>query len=112
MGIPVKVNIVVSLLGASSYTYAEATRDQQLEAWIRAHIHARPWSRRSASPLPHDQCCHFDEFELDAARFDPHHKVGTVGLTPALIPESVEGSPRNKQPPELRKNNNDDWLGT
>ena len=27
-------------LGASSYTYAEATRDQQLEAWIQAHIHA------------------------------------------------------------------------
>lgn len=28
------------MLGASSYTYAEATRDQQLEAWIQAHIHA------------------------------------------------------------------------
>jgi carbonic anhydrase len=28
------------VLGASSYTYAEATRDQQLEAWIQAHIHA------------------------------------------------------------------------
>jgi len=28
------------VLGASSYTYAEATRDQQLEALIQAHIHA------------------------------------------------------------------------
>ena len=28
------------MLGASSYTYAEATRDQQMEAWIQAHIHA------------------------------------------------------------------------
>lgn len=32
--------LFVSVLGASSYTYAEATRDQQLEAWIQAHIHA------------------------------------------------------------------------
>ena len=28
------------VLGASSYTYAEATRDQQLSAWIGSHIHA------------------------------------------------------------------------
>ena len=30
---------------ASSYTYAEATRDQQLEAWIQAHIHALEFFR-------------------------------------------------------------------
>jgi transposase len=28
------------VLGASSYTYAEATRDQQLTAWLSAHMHA------------------------------------------------------------------------
>jgi transposase len=33
-------SLFVSVLGASSYTYAEATRDQQLEAWIQTHIHA------------------------------------------------------------------------
>jgi transposase len=33
-------SLFVAVLGASSYTYAEATRDQQLEAWIQAHIHA------------------------------------------------------------------------
>ena len=32
--------LFVMVLGASSYTYAEATRDQQLNAWISAHIHA------------------------------------------------------------------------
>jgi transposase len=32
--------LFVAVLGASSYTYAEATRDQQLEAWIQSHIHA------------------------------------------------------------------------
>jgi transposase len=30
----------VATLGASSYTWAEATRDQQMEAWLRAHVHA------------------------------------------------------------------------
>jgi transposase len=33
-------SLFVSVLGASSYTFAEATRDQQLEACLLAHIHA------------------------------------------------------------------------
>ena len=33
-------SLFVMVLGASSYTYAEATQDQQLTAWISAHIHA------------------------------------------------------------------------
>ena len=33
-------SLFVAVLGASSYTYAEATRDQQLTAWVQAHIHA------------------------------------------------------------------------
>ena len=40
-------SLFVSVLGASSYTYAEATRDQQLQAWIQAHIHALEFYRRS-----------------------------------------------------------------
>jgi transposase len=32
--------LFVAALGASSYTYAEATRDQQMESWLRAHVHA------------------------------------------------------------------------
>jgi transposase len=32
--------LFVSALGASSYTYAEATRDQKMEAWLEAHVHA------------------------------------------------------------------------
>ena len=30
----------VAALGASSYTWAEATRDQRMEAWLKAHVHA------------------------------------------------------------------------
>jgi transposase len=40
-GEPWPASLFVSVLGTSSYTYADPTRDQQLEAWIQAHIHAR-----------------------------------------------------------------------
>ena len=33
-------SLFVMVLGASSYTYVEATRDQKLTAWISSHIHA------------------------------------------------------------------------
>jgi transposase len=32
--------LFVATLGASSYTYAEATRDQQMPSWLRAHARA------------------------------------------------------------------------
>jgi transposase len=32
--------LFVAALGASSYTWAEATRDQQMEAWLGCHLHA------------------------------------------------------------------------
>ena len=32
--------LFVAALGASSYTYAEVTENEQLEAWIQCHIHA------------------------------------------------------------------------
>ena len=35
-----KRRLFVAALGASSYTWAEATRDQQMEAWLKAHVHA------------------------------------------------------------------------
>ena len=35
-----QANLFVAVLGASSYTYAEATADEQLASWIGAHVHA------------------------------------------------------------------------
>lgn len=32
--------LFVAALGASSYTFAEAMRDQQMESWLTAHVHA------------------------------------------------------------------------
>ena len=33
-------SLFMVVLGASSYSYVEVTRDQQMESWIRAHEHA------------------------------------------------------------------------
>ena len=35
-----QASMFVATLGASSYTWAEATRDQHMESWLRAHEHA------------------------------------------------------------------------
>lgn len=35
-----QASLFVMVLGASSYTYAEATRDQQMGAWLGAHVRA------------------------------------------------------------------------
>jgi transposase len=37
-GVAWQASLFVAALGASSYTWAEATRDQQMEAWLCAHI--------------------------------------------------------------------------
>jgi transposase len=39
-GVAWQAPLFVAALGASNYTWAEATRDQQMEAWLRAHVHA------------------------------------------------------------------------
>ena len=39
-GLPWQSPLFVAALGASSYTFAEATHDQQMESWLRAHVHA------------------------------------------------------------------------
>src|SRR5438128_3134970 len=39
-GVAWQASLFVATLGASSYTWAEATRDQQMESWLRAHVHA------------------------------------------------------------------------
>src|SRR5712692_5826165 len=39
-GHPWQSPLFVAALGASSYTWAEATRDMQMEAWLRCHVHA------------------------------------------------------------------------
>ncbi len=35
--------VIVAVLGASSYTWAEATRSQQLEDWVMSHVRCFQW---------------------------------------------------------------------
>jgi transposase len=35
-----QASLFIATLGASSYTWAEVTRDQQMESWLLAHMHA------------------------------------------------------------------------
>jgi len=47
-----QASLFVASLGASSYTWAEATHDQQMEAWLGAHIHAFDyWGGVTPSPF-------------------------------------------------------------
>ena len=39
-GVAWQAPLFVATLGASSYTWAEATRDQQMESWLTTHVHA------------------------------------------------------------------------
>ena len=39
-GVAWQAPLFVATLGASSYTWAEATRDQQMDSWLGAHVHA------------------------------------------------------------------------
>ena len=39
-GLAWQASLFVAALGGSSYTWAEVTRDQQMESWLRAHMHA------------------------------------------------------------------------
>jgi hypothetical protein len=61
--------IVVAILGASSYTYAEATWSQQLPDWIGSHVWALTTCQRGPSSKPIDsQICLVADFEqLDSS---------------------------------------------
>ena len=39
-GVAWRAPLFVATLGASSYTWSEATRDQQMDSWLGAHVHA------------------------------------------------------------------------
>ena len=50
----IEVELFVAVLGASNYTYAEATRTQQSADWIVAHMRALVYfggARRSSSRI-------------------------------------------------------------
>jgi transposase len=83
-------SLFVMVLGASSYTYAEATRDQQLTAWINAHIHAFEYFSGVPKLLVPDnlrtgvsRACRYDpDLNPTYQEFAMHYAVGVVPARP------------------------------
>jgi transposase len=82
--------LFVMVLGASSYTYAEATRDQQLSAWISAHIHAFEYFSGVPRVLVPDnlrtgvsRACRYDpDLNPTYQEMAMHYQVGVVPARP------------------------------
>jgi len=60
--------LFVAVLGVSSYTYAEATRNQQLDAWIETQIHALEYFRGVPKLIVPDNT---KTGVIKACRYDP-----------------------------------------
>jgi transposase len=83
-------SLFVSVLGASSYTYAEATRDQQMEAWLQAHIHALEFYGGAPTLVVPDntktavtRACRYDpDLNPTYQEFAVHYGMGVVPARP------------------------------
>jgi transposase len=85
-------SLFVMVLGSSSYTYAEATGDQQLAAWISAHIHAFEYFSGVPRLLVPDnlrtgvsRACRYDpDLNPTYQEFAMHYDVGVVPARPLV----------------------------
>jgi len=83
-------SLFVMVLGASSYTYAEATRDQQLTAWLSSHMHAFEYFGGVPRLLVPDnprtgvsRACRYDpDLNPTYQEFAMHYGVGVVPARP------------------------------
>jgi hypothetical protein len=101
-----RASLFVAVLGASNYTYAEATEDETMSNWIRAHVRAFEFMGGVAELLIPDntktgvsKACRYD-------RLKPHlsgellHSENVDGLTFwATMMDPVEGGPAASGPP-------------
>lgn len=82
--------LFVAALGASSYTYAEATRDQQLASWLQAHVHAFEfWHGVPALVVPDNtrtgvtRACRYDpDLNPTYQNFAMHYGFGAMPARP------------------------------
>ena len=82
--------LFVAALGASSYTWAEATRDQQMESWLGAHMHAFDhWGGVPAIAVPDNtktgvtKACRYDpDLNPTYHNFAVHYGFGVVPARP------------------------------
>jgi transposase len=85
-----QASLFVAVLGASSYTDAELTRDQQMESWIRAHENAFAfWGGVPALTVPDNtktgvtKACRYDpDVNPTYQNFAVHYGFGVVPARP------------------------------
>jgi transposase len=78
------------VLGASSYTYAEATLDQQMAAWLGCHIHAFEYFQAVPKLLVPDntrtgvsRACRYDpDLNPTYQEMAMHYGIGVVPARP------------------------------
>ena len=86
----VEVELFVAVLGASSFTYAEATPDQTLGSWIRAHVHSFSYFEGTPSIAVPDQlkaavtvpCRHEPTVQRHYAELGQHYDMAIVPARP------------------------------
>lgn len=107
-GVPWQAALFVAALGASSYTWAEATRDQQMESWLNAHIHAfEYWEGVPALAIPDNtktgvtKACRYDpDLNPTYQNFAAHYAFGVLPARPykprdkAVVENAVQVSQR------------------
>jgi transposase len=100
--------LFVAALGASSYTWAEATRDQQMESWLRAHMHAFEfWGGVPALAVPDNtrtgvsKACRYDpDLNPTYQNFAMHYGFGVLPARPykprdkAIVESAVQVAQR------------------
>jgi transposase len=95
-GTTTEASIFVAVLGASNYTYAEASWNQDLSSWIRSHIRALEFFGGSPAVLVPDNCKvavrHPCRYEPD---LNPTYQEMAAHYGMAVIPARVR-KPRDK----------------
>ena len=91
-----KASIFVAVLGASNYTYAEATWNQELVSWIGAHVRSLQFLGGAPALLIPDNCktavLHPSRYEPD---LNPTYQDMAAHYGMAIIPARVK-KPRDK----------------
>ena len=85
-----QASLFVAALGASSYTWAEVTRDQQMESWLLVHIHAlEHWGGVPLLVVPDNtktgvtKACRYDpDVNLTYLNFAAHYGFGVLPARP------------------------------
>ena len=103
-----QASLFVAALGASSYTWAEVTRDQQMESWLLAHVHAlEHWGGVPLLVVPDNtktgvtKACRYDpDVNPTYQNFAAHYGFGVLPTRPykprdkAIVENAVQVAQR------------------